>query len=171
MLELQRRQQQQQAAEEANQNNGSVSAAAPSTHTSSQVTTHNDHSNNNSAIGGSLSGPLSASSSITLPGQQGQQPTSVLSPPESQNTGLQPSNRSQTSTITPVPSLQSSFIIDSPLEDYEDSFILEPQQASSIESAWMEMITRDQPTDVTAVFDRYVKLCMCCVLGGGGWVA
>ncbi|KAF8459016.1 nitrogen permease regulator of amino acid transport activity 3-domain-containing protein [Terfezia claveryi] len=42
-------------------------------------------------------------------------------------------------------------------EDYEDSFILEPQQASSEESAWMEMITRDQPTDVTAVFDRMTR--------------
>ncbi|RPA99314.1 UPF0171-domain-containing protein [Choiromyces venosus 120613-1] len=42
-------------------------------------------------------------------------------------------------------------------EEYEDSIILEPHQASSIESAWLEMMTRGQPPDVKALFDRIIK--------------
>ncbi|KAL7272998.1 Nitrogen permease regulator 3 [Rhizina undulata] len=40
---------------------------------------------------------------------------------------------------------------------FEDSLILEPQKASSLESAWLEMMTRDQPSDVRALFDRMTK--------------
>ncbi|KAI5780504.1 nitrogen permease regulator of amino acid transport activity 3-domain-containing protein [Geopyxis carbonaria] len=39
----------------------------------------------------------------------------------------------------------------------EDSFILEPAQASGPESAWLEMMTRDQPPDVKALFERFLK--------------
>lgn len=42
-------------------------------------------------------------------------------------------------------------------EEYEDSIILEPHQASSIESSWLEMMTRDQPPDIKALFDRIIK--------------
>ncbi|KAF8474787.1 nitrogen permease regulator of amino acid transport activity 3-domain-containing protein [Kalaharituber pfeilii] len=75
----------------------------------------------------------------------------------SQNTST--TNNPATSTNPTAAALQSSFVIDSSMaeEEFEDSFILEPQQASSIESAWMEMITRDQPPDVTAVFDRIAR--------------
>ncbi|CUS13957.1 unnamed protein product [Tuber aestivum] len=41
--------------------------------------------------------------------------------------------------------------------EYEDSIILEPHQASSIESSWLEMMTRDQPPDIKALFDRIIK--------------
>lgn len=49
---------------------------------------------------------------------------------------------------------------DEPEEDdsnFQDSIILEPHQASSIESAWLEMMTRDKTPDVTALFDRIMK--------------
>ncbi|KAG0134175.1 nitrogen permease regulator of amino acid transport activity 3-domain-containing protein [Tuber indicum] len=42
-------------------------------------------------------------------------------------------------------------------DEYEDSIILEPHQASSIESSWLEMMTRDQPPDIKALFDRIIK--------------
>ncbi|PWW76049.1 hypothetical protein C7212DRAFT_295720 [Tuber magnatum] len=41
--------------------------------------------------------------------------------------------------------------------EYEDSIILEPHQASSIESSWLEMMTRDQPPDIKALFERIIK--------------
>lgn len=40
---------------------------------------------------------------------------------------------------------------------FEESIILEPHQASSIESAWLEMMTRDQAPDIRALFDRIMK--------------
>jgi len=42
-------------------------------------------------------------------------------------------------------------------EELQDSFVLEPHQASSKESAWLEMMTRDQPPDIKALFDRCMK--------------
>lgn len=41
--------------------------------------------------------------------------------------------------------------------DVQESFILNPAQASGRESAWLEMMTRDQPPDVKALFERLVK--------------
>jgi len=169
MLEQQK---QQQAAEVSNLNNGSAAAAAPTQVTNSQLkTAQNSHSNNNSTA---------ANPPVVTLGTQGQQSTSiasVVSPvPAPQPTGMQPSpNATQISVVTApgASSQHPSFVIDSTLEEYEDSFILEPQQASSEESAWMEMITRDQPTDVTAVFDRYVEMSMCslaCSHLGRVWV-
>lgn len=40
---------------------------------------------------------------------------------------------------------------------FKDSFILEPDRASGIESAWLEMITRDQSVEVKALFERFLK--------------
>lgn len=42
-------------------------------------------------------------------------------------------------------------------EMLEDSFILEPHQASGLESAWLEAAVREQPPDVQALWDRIVK--------------
>ena len=39
----------------------------------------------------------------------------------------------------------------------EDSYILEPSRASGIESAWLEMVVRNQPPDVRALFERMLR--------------
>lgn len=39
----------------------------------------------------------------------------------------------------------------------QDSFILEPSCASGIESAWLEMVTRQKSPDVKALFERMLK--------------
>jgi len=41
--------------------------------------------------------------------------------------------------------------------DFEDSFILEPCRPSGIESAWLEMVVRNQPPDVKALWERFLK--------------
>lgn len=142
MLEQQK--QQKQAAEVSNQSNGSATVPAQLQLKAAQ----NSLSNNNS---------IPVNSHVAVPGTQGQQPASIASVvssiPASQPAGTQ----SSPATAPGASSQHPSFVFESTLEDYEDSFILEPQQASSEESAWMEMITRDQPTDVTAVFDRMTR--------------
>lgn len=42
-------------------------------------------------------------------------------------------------------------------ERFAESIILEPHQASAIESAWLEMMMRDQTPDLRALFDRIMK--------------
>lgn len=42
-------------------------------------------------------------------------------------------------------------------ERFTESIILEPHQASAVESAWLEMMMRDQPSDLRALFDRIMK--------------
>lgn len=42
-------------------------------------------------------------------------------------------------------------------ERFTDSIILEPHQASAIESAWLEMMMRNKTSDVRALFDRIMK--------------
>lgn len=42
-------------------------------------------------------------------------------------------------------------------ERFIDSIILEPHQASAIESAWLEMMMRNKTSDVRALFDRIMK--------------
>ena len=160
--------QRQQAVEVSNPSNVSVVAVQA---TGLQLkTAQGSHTNNNNST---MANPSMAALST-----QGQQPVPIASVVSlvsaSQPAGTQPSpNATQTSLVTApgASSQHPSFVIDSTLDDYEDSFILEPQQASSEESAWMEMITRDQPTDVTAVFDRYVEMFMCSLVCSHlGWV-
>lgn len=50
-----------------------------------------------------------------------------------------------------------SYTEDSGSDQEEDSIILEPHRASGVESRWLEMMTRDKPPDVAALFDRIVK--------------
>lgn len=42
-------------------------------------------------------------------------------------------------------------------ERYTESIILEPHQANAVESAWLEMMMREQTPDVRALFDRILK--------------
>ena len=41
--------------------------------------------------------------------------------------------------------------------DFEDSFILEPFRPNGVESAWLEMVVRNQPPDVKALWERFLK--------------
>jgi len=165
---LEQQKQQQQVVEVSNPSNESTAAATPTQATNSQLkAVQNGHSNNNNTV---------TNPPVSTPGTQGQRSASIasiVSPiPAPQPAGTQPPPDTTQTSVAVAPGTSSAFDIDSTLEEYEDSFILEPQQASSEESAWMEMITRDQPTDVTAVFDRYVEMCMCSpfalTLGGCG---
>lgn len=147
--------QQQQAADGVEQDISSAQA------TKSHVTPmHSDHSSRNIAVGGNLSVSMSLSgnTAVANPGS-GKQPLPITPVPSAtQHAGSHPfPSTTQNSLSTgAASSQQSSTVIESSPDDFEDSFILEPQQASSLESAWMEMITRDQPADVMAIFDRYV---------------
>lgn len=146
--------QQQQAAEGVEQNILSVQV------TNLHVTPmHSDHSNRNMAVGGKVpvSMSLSGNTTATNPGSGKQSLSITPVPSATQHAGSHPT-QSSFSTGAAASSQQSSIVTESSLDDFEDSFILEPQQASSLESAWMEMITRDQPADVTAIFDRYVDV-------------
>ncbi|KAH0603798.1 uncharacterized protein H6S33_007457 [Morchella sextelata] len=40
---------------------------------------------------------------------------------------------------------------------FEESIVLAPHQASAVESAWLEMMTKGQPPDVRALWDRLLK--------------
>lgn len=42
-------------------------------------------------------------------------------------------------------------------ERFTESIILEPHQASAVESAWLEMMMRDQPLELKTLFDRILK--------------
>lgn len=42
-------------------------------------------------------------------------------------------------------------------ERFTESIILEPHQASAVESVWLEMMMRGQTSDLRAVFDRIMK--------------
>lgn len=154
LLEQQR--QQQQATDGVEQN------ISPAQATNLHVTPiHSDHSNRNIVVAGnvSVSMSLSGNTASTNPGSGKQSLSITPVSSATQHTGSHPfssATQSSLSVGTAASSQQSPIVIESSFDDLEDSFILEPQQASSLESAWMEMITRDQPADVTAIFDRYV---------------
>lgn len=57
--------------------------------------------------------------------------------------------------MSPQPPKPIEDDVDEKLE--EESFVLEPSRASGIESAWLEMCTRHQPTDVKVLFERMAK--------------
>lgn len=42
-------------------------------------------------------------------------------------------------------------------ERFTESIILEPHQASAVESVWLEMMMRGQTSDLRALFDRIMK--------------
>ncbi|KAI5808728.1 nitrogen permease regulator of amino acid transport activity 3-domain-containing protein [Peziza echinospora] len=126
----------------------------------------------NSSLGSTSQPPSSVSAQPTPAISPGHQQGNIPPPSTSAHSTSVPSSITQPTGSHPQPYLQAhaqleapsagteqsqTTVIDSSEEDFEDSFIREPQKASSIESAWMEMITRDQPADVTAVFERMTR--------------
>ncbi|TGZ84800.1 UPF0171-domain-containing protein [Ascodesmis nigricans] len=64
------------------------------------------------------------------------------------------------STSSLLSNSSASLLEDPESEDpalLRDSFILEPDRASGIESAWLEMMTRNQSSDIKALFERFLK--------------
>jgi len=83
----------------------------------------------------------------------------------SSNNNSEPGSPVPDAMVNSNPSLLSNGLradpegVEDPCEtpDFEDSFILEPCRPSGIESAWLEMVVRNQPPDVKALWERFLK--------------
>lgn len=83
------------------------------------------------------------------PGSEGEKDKMTSSISSLLSSGLSASDAPETAAAFEEP--------DQDDERFNESIILEPHQASSVESAWLEMMMRGQTPDVRALFDRILK--------------